>query len=156
MFRASIARCRESREKHNSQFPLNNRQHEIWKYTCYNRASSAILDFRGTNSTEPKSRSEAERKRRSSGNHPILYLQACKQAMERGYIDTTRLYVLLTRGNMVGEKILRILGSLIRSYSRNLVSTRTTRTSGNILFSTLPVRDSEQACPITRLVKQDS
>ena len=34
--------------------------------------------------------------------------------MERGYIDTTRLYVLLTRGNVVGEKILRILGSLSR------------------------------------------
>ena len=32
--------------------------------------------------------------------------------MERGYIDKTHLYVLLTRGNVVGEKILRILGSL--------------------------------------------
>ena len=34
--------------------------------------------------------------------------------MERGYIDKTRLYVLLTRGKVVGEKILRILGSLLQ------------------------------------------
>ena len=53
---------------------------------------------------EAKSRSEAERKRRSSGNHPILDLQACKQAMERGYIDTPRLYVLLTQGTWWEQK----------------------------------------------------
>ena len=34
---------------------------------------------------------------------------------ERGYIDMTRLYVLLTRGNVVGEKNLKILGSLLRN-----------------------------------------
>ena len=42
--------------------------------------------------------------------------------MERGYIDTPRLYVLLTRGNVVGEKILRILGSLTGAFVRYEVS----------------------------------
>ena len=42
--------------------------------------------------------------------------------------------------------------NLIRSYLRNLVPTRTTRTVENILFSTLPVRGSEQARPITWLL----
>ena len=37
----------------------------------------------------------------------------------------------------------------IRSNSSNLVLTRTTRTVGNILFSTLPVHGSEQSRPIT-------
>ena len=42
------------------------------------------------------------------------------------------------------------------SYSSNLVLTRTTRTVDNVLFSTLPVRGSEQARPITWLVDLDS
>ena len=37
----------------------------------------------------------------------------------------------------------------IRSNSSNLVPTRTTRTVGNILFSTLPVHVSKQSRPIT-------
>ena len=51
----------------------------------------------------------------SSSNHPILDFRACKQAMERGYIDTPRLYVLLTQANGVGAKILRSLWTLMES-----------------------------------------
>ena len=73
MFRASIARCRESWEKHNSQFPLNNRQHDIWKYTCYNRASSAILEFRRTQ--EPKRSREKTKKQWQSYNSLFASVQ---------------------------------------------------------------------------------
>ena len=44
----------------------------------------------------------------------------------------------------------------IRSYSSNLVLTRTTRTVEKVLFSTLPVRGSEQVRPITWIVDLDS
>ena len=44
----------------------------------------------------------------------------------------------------------------IRSNSSNLVLTRTIRIAENVLFSTLPVRGSEQARPITWIVDLDS
>ena len=79
----------------------------------HSRQSSTFYDpTMPSRNAEPKSRSEAERKRRSSGNHPILDLRASKQAMERGCIDTPRLYLLLTQGNVVGANILRSLWTL--------------------------------------------